>query len=210
MADNVSVTPGSGVIIATRDAGSGVEVQRVIPNTWNGTTATDVSSSNPLPVNVLGDPEVQVQGAVAIGAAASGENPVLQGISDGINVQVRTGNVDNIVVHALAAHTTTQTSSDHNNNNHRGAFFVLVVTSAGTGSITLSVQGKDPVSGNYFTLLTGAAVTTNSTNLYTVYPGATVAANAAVSIPVPHTWRVVVTANNANTITYSVGASMLL
>jgi hypothetical protein len=50
-ADNVNVTPGSGVVIATRDAGSGVEVQRVIPNTWSGGVATDISSTNPMPSN---------------------------------------------------------------------------------------------------------------------------------------------------------------
>lgn len=50
MADNVQITAGSGTTIATRDAGAGVEVQRVIPNTFNGTTATDVSATAPLPV----------------------------------------------------------------------------------------------------------------------------------------------------------------
>lgn len=50
MADNVNITPGIGAIIGTRDVGSGVEVQRVIPNTFSGGVATDVNTTNPLPV----------------------------------------------------------------------------------------------------------------------------------------------------------------
>ena len=34
-----------------------------------------------------------------------------------------------------------------------------------------AIQGKDAASGKYYTLLVGAAVTTISTNVYTVYPG---------------------------------------
>ena len=43
--------------------------------------------------------------------------------------------------------TTTQTSPDFKNFDCRGVKFVLNVTNAGTGSITLTIQGKDAVSG---------------------------------------------------------------
>lgn len=45
------MTPGAGAIVGTRDAGGGVEIQRVIPNTFLAGTATDVSSAAPLPVS---------------------------------------------------------------------------------------------------------------------------------------------------------------
>ncbi len=45
----MNVTPGTGAVIATRDAGGGVEVQRVIPNTFAAGVATDISAANPLP-----------------------------------------------------------------------------------------------------------------------------------------------------------------
>jgi len=106
--------------------------------------------------------------------------------------------------------TTTQTGADQTNYNGRGVKVVLDMTSVGTGNVTLSIQGKDATSSKYFTMLTGAAVSTNSTNVYTVYPGVTVAANAAVSDILPRTWRVVVTANNANATTYTVGACVIL
>lgn len=119
------------------------------------------------------------------------------------------GNVDATAL-ASAARTTTTSSSDLTNYNGRGVHVVLDMTAVGTGSVTLAIEGKDAVSGKYYAILTGAAVTTNSTNRYTVYPGATVAANVSASDVIPRVWRVTVTANNANSATYSVGTSTIL
>lgn len=119
------------------------------------------------------------------------------------------GTVDNISILASSSRTTTQTSADQTNPYARGIAVVLDMTVVGTGSVTLAIQGKDPVSGKYVVLLTGAAVTTNSTNTYRIYPGLTAVANATVSDVLWRTWRVVVTANNANAATYSVGAILL-
>lgn len=110
---------------------------------------------------------------------------------------------------ASGARTTTQTGKDMSNVGGKGIVVVLDMTTVGTGSVTLSIDGKDPVSGKYYNLLTGAAVTTNSTNVYRVYPGLTAAANATANDVLPRTFRVVVTANNANSATYSVGAILI-
>lgn len=110
---------------------------------------------------------------------------------------------------ASAARTTNQTSADYDSLGCRGIKVVLDMTNVGTGSVTVTIQGKDESSGKYFTLLAGAAVTTNSTNVYTVYPGLTASANAVASDVLPRTWRVTVTANNANPATYSVGCSLI-
>jgi hypothetical protein len=114
-----------------------------------------------------------------------------------------------VTVLASLARTTTQTQADQANVGGRGIVVVLDMTAVGTGSVTLTIQGKDPASGKYYTLLAGAAVTTNSTNVYRVYPGLTAAANATASDVLPRTWRVLVTANNANSAVYSVGAVVL-
>lgn len=114
----------------------------------------------------------------------------------------------NLTLLASAARTTTLQSADQTNYNGSCVHVVLNVTSAGTGSITLTVQGKDSVSSAYYTILSGAAVTTNSTNVYKVCPGITVAANVSAADILPRTWRIDVTHNNANSITYSVGASV--
>jgi hypothetical protein len=95
------------------------------------------------------------------------------------------------------------------NENMPGGHFVLDVTTVGTGSITLSIDGFDAVSGKWYNILTGAAVTTNSTNVYRVYPGLTAAANAVVSDIIPHQFRATVTHNNANAVVYSLGASLV-
>ena len=104
--------------------------------------------------------------------------------------------------------TTTQTSDDQTNLNGSLVTVVLDMTTVGTGSVTLSIQGKDPASGKYYTLLSGAAVTTNSTNVYAVYPGAPATANVSANAVLPKTWRVQVVAGNANATSYTVGASV--
>ena len=109
-----------------------------------------------------------------------------------------------------AGSTTTVTGSDMVNHSARGVKVVVVTTVIGTGSITLTIQGKDPASGTYYTLLAGAAIVTNTTNVYSVYPGAAATANVSANDALPGTWRLLVTANNANAATYSVGFSTLL
>jgi hypothetical protein len=120
-------------------------------------------------------------------------------------------NIDNQTCGITASGvTSTQTGADQTNYNHSGVIVVLDMTVVGTGSVTLEIDGKDPVSGKYFAILTGAAVVTNSTNVYRVYPGITAAANVSASDVLPRTWRVKVTANNANATNYTVGAMLAL
>jgi hypothetical protein len=114
------------------------------------------------------------------------------------------------VLLASAARTTTQTSSDISNLNERGIVVILDVTIAGTGSITLTIQGKDSTSGTYYTILTGSAVTTMSTNVYRIYPGVTAVGAATVQDHLPALFRIIVTSNNPNAIEYSVGYSLLV
>lgn len=115
----------------------------------------------------------------------------------------------NVSILASAARTTTQTSADQTNFNHCGIHIWLNVTSAGTGSVTLALNGKDSVSGVYYPILTGAAVTTNSFTRYTIFPASTAAANSVVNDFLPRLFQIVVTANNANSVTYSVGYSLV-
>jgi len=105
--------------------------------------------------------------------------------------------------------TTSQTGPDITSPVTRGVVLVLDMTVPGTGSVTLTIQGKDRMSGKYYTLLAGAAITTVSTNVYTVFPGAAVAANVSANGTLPDLWRWIVTANNANPTTFTVGFTML-
>lgn len=116
----------------------------------------------------------------------------------------------NVTLLASASRTTTQTGADTPNYNARGIHVVLDMTVVGTGSVTLTIQGKDEVSGKYYTILAGAAVTTNSTNVYKVYPGLPATANVSANDALPRTFRILVTADNANAATYSVGYSLIV
>lgn len=108
-----------------------------------------------------------------------------------------------------AARTTTQTGADQVNRGHRGIQFVVDTTAFGTGSVTVTLQGKDETSGKYYTLLASAAIVSVVTTAYTVFPGAPATANVSANAQLPATWRLLATANNANTQTYSVGYVLL-
>lgn len=77
-------------------------------------------------------------------------------------------------------------------------------------SVVPTIEGYDEVSGQWVTLLTGAAITGTGTTTLTLYPGVTVSANVAVSDVLPRTWRVTMTAADADSLTYSVGANLIL
>lgn len=128
--------------------------------------------------------------------------PLVVGGANGWKYNER-GNYTNLVI-GQDAYTTTQTSPDQTNYNGRGVNVFVEVTSAGTGSITITIDGKSDELSAYYTMLTSAAITANGVYMFTVYPGITPVANVAVSNVLPFTFRVVATHNNANPITYGV------
>lgn len=128
---------------------------------------------------------------------------------NGSNFDPAYANLENTVLPS-GSRTTTQTSADIINPNHNSLSVILDVTVPGTGSVTVSIDGKDPASGKYYNILTGAAVTTATTVRYRVSPSIASVANSIAQDILPRTFRVVVTHNNANAITYSVGYSLVL
>jgi len=120
------------------------------------------------------------------------------------------GNTDETVL-ASAARTATTNSADQTNYNARGVHVLLNVTVVpGVDTVTLSIQGKDLLSGAYYTLLTGPAVVATGMNVYKVFPGITAVANGTASDVLPRTWRVSVTHSAATSFTYSVGAALVI
>lgn len=109
---------------------------------------------------------------------------------------------------ASASRTTTQTGADIVNYNGKKLVVVLDVTSAGTGSVTISIQRKDLASGKYIDILVGTAVTTASTNVYRIGQDIPSVANQTALDYLSRVFRIVVTANNANAMTYSVGYNL--
>lgn len=108
---------------------------------------------------------------------------------------------------ASAARTTTQTGADLTNYFGRSLIVVLdlTVNAGGLGSVTLTIEGKDSASGKYYTILAGAAATAVATTRYRVGPTLAAAANSVAQDYLPRVFRITVTANNANPVTYSVG-----
>ncbi len=99
---------------------------------------------------------------------------------------------------------------DQANDEFDGIRVVVDLTAFVTAaSLTVDIQGKDPLSGKYFTLLSSGALTATVTKVLTLFPGAPVVANGSANDALPGVWRIVVTHGNGNSHTYSIGVERL-
>ena len=109
-----------------------------------------------------------------------------------------------------AARTTAVASMDIRNDEGTGLIVVIDATAKGTApAVTFTIQGKNPVSGKYYNILASTAVSTVSTIVLRVHPELTAATNSIAKDMLPAVWRVDVTVGNADSLTYSVGASIV-
>ena len=93
--------------------------------------------------------------------------------------------------------------------NH-GCKVVLNLTAVpGVDTVQPIIEGKDRISGAYYTILQGAAQPTAGTYVLTVLPGIAVTANASASDSLPDTYRVRVVHSAASNFTYSVSIDEL-
>lgn len=112
---------------------------------------------------------------------------------------------------ASAARTATVSSSDIQAYNAKGVrVFINVTVDGAAASVVPTITVKDPVSGVYTAVLTGAAIAATGHTVLTVYPGATVVAGVTLSTVIGKTWRVTMTHADTDAITYSVGYQMLV
>jgi len=121
----------------------------------------------------------------------------------------------NVAITFLSSAVRTATTSSDNQTNYfaRGVLVEFKVAAiVDTPSLVLTVETQLP-SGDYVALLTATAVTGAGTTVYLVYPNAATAATPITKTapwPLPFTWRVTVTAGDADAATYSVNAVVLL
>lgn len=128
---------------------------------------------------------------------------------NGTNWDRERGNIEETIL-ASAARTASVNSADFVNYNARGLHLILNVSAlAATPSITVSIQGKDAISGTYYNILTSAAITTTGINILKLYPGISAIPSQSASDILPRTWRVAVTNADADSITYSVSAALV-
>lgn len=177
-------------------------------NVATGVRGTDTTANGNFQVSVSGYMKVRVD---AIGLSTGTADVTLRASSSesAFNQPINA----NITVIASTTSTSTATvsQSDQTNPFYRGIRVFLDVTAVtASPSIILTIEGKDALSGTYYTLLAGAAVATVSTNSYVIFPGATVTANVSANTFLPATWRVKVASTDTDSITYRVGASLMI
>jgi len=113
-----------------------------------------------------------------------------------------------VTCYASAARTASPIAmSNQTNKKAKGLLVVIDVTAiAATPSVVFTIQGYDPVSGKYFTILASAAITGTGTTVLRVYPGLTASPNVIANDVLPLVWRVIATHGDSDSITYSVSA----
>lgn len=101
---------------------------------------------------------------------------------------------------------------DQNGGYGRGllCFIDITAISGTTPSLTVTVQGKDPVSGKYYTLLASAALNATGTTVLRIYPGLTAAANLTASDILPTDFRIIyVVAGTGPSVTATISYEIL-
>lgn len=120
-------------------------------------------------------------------------------------------NKTTIAVYPSAARTATPDPSTLLNKFNRGVQVIIDVTAiTDTPSVVFVIEGKDQLSGQWYALLTSAAVTAVSTTVLRLEPGATEVANLVEAGQLPRVWRITATHADADSITYSVGANLVI
>lgn len=122
---------------------------------------------------------------------------------------------NDVVVLPSAERTAAETPSEWTNQGANGIVVIVDVSAAGGAapSITPAVEVQDPASGEWLDILGATALTATGTAYYVIYPSASGTEGAvtkSVSQPLPRDFRINVTHDNTDAITYSVGAFLLV
>ena len=121
---------------------------------------------------------------------------------------IRVAGHQNIVMASAARTATPDTEELEVPKGARYAHVVIDCTaSAATPSVVFTVSGVDRASGKVYTLLASAAITGTGTTVLRIGPGLTAAANLVANDVLPPVIRFTATHGDADSITYSLGAS---
>ena len=126
-------------------------------------------------------------------------------------VQKGYGGKAQFTVAASAARTTTLTSDDYTVPYGKTLTLIINATAlSATPSVVPTIQGVTPL-GVVYTVLTGAAITTAAptTVVMRVGAGCPETANLSTGIPVPAVFRIVMTAGDSDSLTYSIQAEVV-
>lgn len=119
-----------------------------------------------------------------------------------------------ITLFESAARTESVNTADFNNPTARGIILFLNITAASGSAPTLDlkIQDRDHVSGEYTDIPGASFAQKNTTGNFAlvVYPGITDSSNAAVSMVVPRTFRIVCEISDGASFTFSLGGELLI
>lgn len=162
----------------------------------------NISQVNSLPITMAGND----------GVTSTALLQIANGLYNGSTTDQERGNLDGITLINASSVSVGVVSTIQTNYNHRQAIIVLDVISVGspTASVTLTINGIEPVTGYTWPILAGTAVTTVTQKIYRISPYLAAVTNVTAADMLPRSWQVVVTANNSNPATYLVGAILLV
>lgn len=108
----------------------------------------------------------------------------------------------------LTGATTNVTGEDKDCAIAKGCVVTVDVTAITAGNIVVTIEGKDEISGKYYTILTSAALAAVATTVLRVYPGLVAAANVTVNDVLPTKFRVRVT-TTTGPVTATISAALV-
>jgi hypothetical protein len=126
--------------------------------------------------------------------------------------QASSENVSAVSLATLAAlGAGTVNSADQLNTAGHGLHLIIDITAiGGTPTLTVTIQGKDAISGKYYTILVSAALAAVATTVLRVYPGFPATANLSANDSLPRDWRIsYVVAGGTPAVTATISAAIL-
>ncbi|NIT36974.1 MAG: hypothetical protein GTN49_10835 [candidate division Zixibacteria bacterium] len=108
-----------------------------------------------------------------------------------------------------ASRTVTTTFGNFVNTNWRAAHFILAITAGAGFDLDFELQARSNNTGAFYPLLQSAAgsLVATGTTVFKIGIGFTPIANLTANDLLPYIYRVVVTHNNANAVTYSIDSN---
>lgn len=116
-----------------------------------------------------------------------------------------------VTLFASDARTATVDGASQDNPECRGGHFTIDVTGTNaTPSVVAKIQGWDPAASDWYDILVATPITAEGKTVLKIYPGIPVVSGGVVSDILPKTWRLRMEHADADSITYSVGAALVV
>lgn len=202
-------------IVTTITGGNIRAFSRLSSDTWTPAVFS-VAQGTAANLQVTADTEFAAAAALADGAAnpTTASGGALVSEFNGTTWDRMRGNTS-VSVEASSAKTVSGNSAAAITNHSASGVILFVNVSAVSGTtptLAVRVQVQDPVSTTWVDVPGAVTASITGVSLVTLalYPGVTVAANAAVSYPLPRTWRLAWTIGGTTpSFTFSVGAQYI-